>query len=104
MADQGSAPTLGLVINGELRGGRIEEGRPRSTGEGSWPDRYLVSVLAGDDTFRVEFRDEASAKSAVGPDAGVGDAVSIPVSVRAAKGYVFYVARGAGPEEGSYSW
>lgn len=101
---QGSATAEGLVVHGELRGGRIEEGRPRSGGEGNWPDRYIVSVLAGDETYRIEFRDEVTARSAVGESAAVGDVVAVPVSVRAAKGYVFYVARGAAPVEGDYSW
>lgn len=104
MASTGSG-FLGLTITGELRGGRVEEGRQRADGEGRWPDRYVISLAAADDVFRVEFRDEESARDAVGASAQKGDTVTVPVSVRAAKGYVFYVARGAAPAADSgYEW
>lgn len=90
----GSASVEGLTVTGELRGGRVEEGRDRQSGEGRWPDRYILSVLAGDDTFRIECRDESAARALVGESAALGAQVTIPVLVRAAKGYVFYVARG----------
>lgn len=104
MASTGSA-FLGLTITGELRGGRVEEGRQRADGDGRWPDRYVISLAAADDTFRIEYRDEDAAREAVGASAQKGDTVTIPVSVRAAKGYVFYLGRGAAPAADSdYQW
>lgn len=104
MASTGSA-ILGLTITGELRGGRVEEGRQRADGEGHWPDRYVLSVAAGDDVYRIECADEEAARQAVGADAAKGDVVTVPVSVRAAKGYVFYRLRGSAPSlDAGYDW
>lgn len=103
MANTGSA-LLGLTLTGELRGGRAEEGRPRPSGDGNYPDRYVVSIAAGDDIFRVEYRDEEAARLAVGDTAAKGDTVTVPVGVRAAKGYVFYFGRGASASVDDLQW
>lgn len=94
----------GLHVTGELRGGRLEEGRPRADGEGKWPDRYILSIAAGDDLFRIECADENAARDAVGGDAMKGDTVTVAVNVRAAKGFVFYMLRGAAPAGEELSW
>lgn len=93
----------GLVLTGALRGGRVEEGRPRASGDGNWPDRYILTLEALDESYRIEFRDEDAARATVGESANVGDTVSVPVHVRAAKSFVFYVARGSAPAPGADS-
>lgn len=100
----GSAFPLGLSVTGELRGGRVEEGRPRSGGDGGkWPDRFIVSVAAGDDVFRIEAPDRESVDDVI-PGAQQGDTVTLPVSVRAARGFVFYVLRGTAITPDDLTW
>lgn len=94
---------LGLSVSGEFRGGRIEEGRPRQGGDGKWPDRLIISVAAGDDLFRIEAPDRESVEAITGP-IEVGAAVTIPVHVRAAKGYIFYVLRGTVATSDDLTW
>lgn len=98
----GSA-NLGLSVTGEFRGGRIEEGNPRQGGDGKWPDRLIVSVAAGDDLFRIEARSREDVEAVTGA-VEIGDTVTIPVHVRAAKGYIFYVLRGTVATADDLTW
>lgn len=92
-----SAPPAGLVLTGNYLSGKVQEGRDDGKG-GRWPDRFIVTLLVGDRTVQVEYRDEKAAADAVATGAwgATGEAlfpVSLPVGVRAAKGFVFYFGR-----------
>lgn len=93
----------GLFLEGDYLSSKVDPGRPRPNGEGSYPDRFIVSVLAGEDSvFRVEYRDAAAAARALGIEAfdtlERGTQLRLAVGVRAAKGYAFYFGRGQGDE------
>lgn len=93
--------TAGLVLTGNYLSEKVQPGNEDGKG-GRWPDRYIVTVLVGDRTVQVEYRDEAAAKEALasgaledhGPDMTMCP-VRLAVGVRAAKGYVFYYGRRA---------
>jgi hypothetical protein len=84
----------GLVLTGQLLSGKVQKGKTREDGEGHWPDRFIVTILTGDRTVQVEYKDEKTAKE-YGAYAEALERVTIAVGVRAAKGYVFYFGRRA---------
>lgn len=86
-----STQTDGLVLHGSFLSAKVQEGKPDDKG-GKWPDRYIVTILSGDRTIQVEYRDEATAKEA-GAIKEPMARVKLPVGVRAAKGFVFYFGR-----------
>lgn len=88
------APRLGLVMTGEFLG--TEQQKDRTSGDKTYPGRFLVKLLIGDRVNQVEYRSEDDAQGAL-IDAGLdgaaisrGDVLSIPVGVRSAKGYTFF--------------
>lgn len=84
---------LGLTLTGEFRRAFQEEPREGSDGK-TYPGRYKVRVLdAGDRTVDVEFKDQDRAVEVMGGMPEPGDVVSIPVGVRAAKGFAFFFGR-----------
>jgi hypothetical protein len=96
----------GLFVRGELLGVKREPGRPRPNGDGNYPDRYKVGVRVGSEVFDVEYRDQYSADamlSAMNPGmTAKGDTVTLGVTVRTAKGYVFWVGEGEAAGGGDY--
>lgn len=84
----------GLTLTGEYRRAWQEEDRTAADGK-TYPGRFKVRVLANDRTVDVEFKNEGTALSILGGEEPQrGELVSIPVGVRAAKGYVFFYGRG----------
>lgn len=97
-----SPRTAGLVLTGNYLSGKVDLGRDDGKG-GRWPDKFVVTLLVGDRTAQVEYRNEDAASAAIiegSTDSDRHEApdwtmlpVSLPVGVRAAKGFVFYYGR-----------
>lgn len=86
----------GLWLQGQFLSTKVQHGRPRANGEGNWPDRQIVTILTGDRTVQVEYRDETAVRAAFGGTMPQPtERVRIPVGNRAAKGFVFYYGRNA---------
>lgn len=92
----------GLHLTGEYRRAWLTDEREGDDGK-KYPGRWKVRMLADDRTIDVEYKDEASfleALDAAGYDSDSaperGTVMSLPVGVRAAKGYVFFFGRGRG--------
>ena len=86
----------GLHLTGEYRRAWQEEAREGTDANGNakvYAGRFKVRLLVNDRTLDVEYRDEAAAADALGDAIERGDVVTLPVGVRAAKGYVFYYGR-----------
>lgn len=81
----------GLQLTGEYRRAWKEDDRTGDDGK-VYAGRYKVRLLANDRTIDVEYRDEQSALDALN-GAERGDVLTIPVGVRAAKGYTFFYGR-----------
>lgn len=83
----------GLTLSGKFLSTKVQHGKAIPDGDGYYPDKFIVTVLAGDRTVQVEYRDEAAAQAAGAIAPAPMEPVVIPVGVRAAKGYVFYFGR-----------
>lgn len=73
----------GFTLRGEFLS--IKDGKPWTGRDGEERTPVLVTVLVGDRPVVVEYRDQASAEAAVaeGGAADRGDAIAVPVFVRA---------------------
>jgi hypothetical protein len=108
----GSVPPDGLYLHGVLKGGKVNPGRERPGGDGKYPDRYHLSVAVGDDTYRVEYADEAAARAAVESENGavsIGDRVTIPIGARAgarggADAFIFWYGVGQRADTEPLAW
>jgi len=87
---------------GRLVGARVQEGRPIPDGSGTYPAKFVVSVLNGDRTVQIEYKNEEAAFEALREfDPGAPDIHSIkelirvvlPIGIRSAKGFTFYFGR-----------
>ncbi len=88
----------GLQLTGEYRRAWKEDDRTATDGTGKvYAGRFKIRLLANDRTIDVEYRDEDSASHALG-GAERGDVVTVPVGVRAAKGYTFFYGRTGGQD------
>jgi len=94
VSEQPETSTLpdGLVLTGQYLSGKVQEGNfiPDKPGE-RYPSRWVVSLLVGDRTMQVEFKNEEQARAYLGGvDPEPMDRVSMRVGTRGAKGYVFF--------------
>jgi len=88
----------GLLLTGEFLSAKQQPGRARADGSGDYPGKFVVTILNGDRTTQVEYRDEAAFENMTGYDLGTlekTERVALPVGVRSAKGYTFYFGRNA---------
>lgn len=74
---------------GQLLSAKVREGRAREDGNGRWPDRFQLTLLTGDRTVSVEYRDEDAAIAAVRASGFMGELsgalnthLALPVGVR----------------------
>lgn len=85
----------GLILYGQYLSTKTQEGRPRDASKPDgerWPDREIVTVLVGDRTYQVEYRDADAARAAVG-NVQPTQPIALPVGTRAGGKYVFYYGR-----------
>jgi len=78
-------------VRGKFLSSAVQKGKPDDKG-GHWPDKYIVTLLTGDRTVQIEYRDEASAVKAQAVAEPMTSLV-LPVGVRAAKNYTFFYGR-----------
>ena len=80
MAVDTSAEAQGLYLSGSFLA--VKPGKPWETKDGTERDPFVVSVLAGERVYQVEYQDEASAVAAVA-ETERGEPVSLRVFARA---------------------
>lgn len=110
-----SGLTDGEWLMGRFLSAKLQPGKPDEKG-GKWPDKFVVTILTGERTRQIEYRDERTALAAV-TDAvilldrlGLIEATDtfvtfddvkamtpllLAVGTRAAQKYVFYFGRSA---------
>lgn len=86
----------GLVLTGQFISAKQQNDRPSADGTRTYPGKYVVTLLNGDRTTQVEYRDERTFENMTGyavQDLDAMERIALPVGVRAAKGYAFYFGR-----------
>lgn len=94
--------TDGDWVRGQFLSAKVQSGKPRTDADGAvigkWPDKFIVTLLVGERTRQIEYRDEDAALAAFNAtnwedDVPKTTTVVLPVGHRAAKGFIFYFGR-----------
>jgi hypothetical protein len=88
----------GLTLVGQFLGSQQEADRTSPDGERTFKGKYTVTVLVGQQTMRVEYKDRAQCMEIVGEDVESiprMERIALHVGVRSAQGYTFYYGRSA---------
>jgi len=86
----------GLLLTGAFLSAEQKADRHSPDGSKTYKGKYVVTLLVGDRTFQIEYRDENNVYELTGYEITALDPmarVALPVGVRSAQGYTFYYGR-----------